>query len=243
MMRAQTLSPRLSLLVALALALQAPFGVIRAQGVDYAGNTADLDSATQAVLGREIARARERGIPVEPLVAKVREGRLKRAPAARIRAAVERLSERLGIAREALGPAAAAEEVTAGADALAAGAQASSLHAIRAATAQPITAPIGALAQLLASGVAEPKAMEMVLSLLRRNASPAVLIALGNQVEADVATGLSASASAAFRLRALEGQLNSAATTNAMNGGFLTNGTGVTNADGTGATNQPRRKP
>ncbi|MDQ2667473.1 MAG: hypothetical protein M3Z05_15870 [Gemmatimonadota bacterium] len=226
---------------ALLFALTLPSFRLHAQQVVYAAGLSDLDSTTQAALGREITRARDRGLPVEPLVAKVREGRLKRAPALRIRAAVERLSERLSVARDALGVNSTAEEVTAGADAIAAGAQAASLRAVRAATPQSVTAPIGALAQLLASGVSEGKAVEMVLGLLRRNASPALLVALGNQVEADVASGLSPNASATFRLRALERQLNVATAAEAANGGFVNLGAGsVTN----GTPNPPpRRKP
>jgi hypothetical protein len=186
MTRRSRLSRTLCVVLALAAALRAPRGALHAQEVAYAVNLPDLDSATQVVISREITRARERGLPLDPLIAKVREGRLKRAPGVRIRAAVERLGERLGAAREALGAASTPEEVTAGADAIAAGAQPSSLRAVRAATAHSVTAPVGALAQLLASGVTEGKAMEIVLSLLRRNASAAVLIALGNQVEADV---------------------------------------------------------
>ena len=221
------------------VALAVPTVAVPAQDVAYAASLSDLDSTTQSVVAKEIARARDRGLPIDPLIAKVREGRLKRAPGSRIRAAVERLSERLSAARDALGAASSPEEVTAGADAIAAGAQPASLRAVRAASSRSVTAPIGALAQLLASGVAETKAMEMVLALLRRNASPAVLIALGNQVEADVGSGLSASASAAFRLRALENQLNGAVATDAANFGNE-NATANTN-NGTGSP--PRRKP
>ena len=228
----------LRVFLALAAALSAPRGMLHAQDIAYAASLPDLDSTTQVVVGREIARARERGLPVDPLIAKVREGRLKRAAGARIRAAVEHLSDRLAAAREALGTASTPEEVTAGADAIAAGAQPSSLRAVRAASAQPVTAPIGALAQLLASGVTETRAMEIVLSLLRRNASPTVLIALANQVEADVSTGLSAAASAAFRLRALESRLNAATAAEAAPG-FENLGGNVNS--GTGSP--PRRKP
>ena len=220
------------------LALAAVSTRLRAQDVVYAASLSDLDSTTQAVLRMEIARARDRGLPVEPLVAKVREGRLKRAPASRIRAAVERLSERLSAAREALGPRSSPEELTAGADAIAAGAQGTSLRAVRAATTQSVTSAIGALAQLLASGVPEAKAVDMVVGLLRRNASPALLVALGNQVEADVATGLSPSASATFRLRAVEGVLNGTNSAAAVFGND-----NATTAPVTGPASPPRRKP
>ena len=221
------------------LLLAIPGSVARAQDAAYAANFPELDSATQAALGKEIALARERGLPIEPLDAKVREGRLKRATAPRIRAAVERLGERLTAARDALGAGSSPEELIAGADAIAAGAQAPSLRAVRAATTHSVTAPIGALAQLLASGVAELKAVEMVISLLKRNASPALLMALGNQVEADVATGLSPAASATFRLRALEGQLSGNAVTTASTPGAIDALSGQKG----GSSSAPRRKP
>ena len=185
-----------------------PARPLRAQQVAYAASLgAELDSATQAAVAREIDRARERGLPVEPLVAKVREGSLKRAPGSRIRTAVEKLAERLNVARAALGAESSADEVVAGADAIAAGADAASLRALRAASTRPIAAPIGTLAQLLASGVDQRKAVEMVIALLRRNATPAQVIALGNLVEIDVASGLLPDESAAFRLRGIEGSL------------------------------------
>jgi hypothetical protein len=181
---------------------------LRAQQVVYAASAGvDLDSATQAAVSREIARARERGIPVEPLVAKVREGRRKGAPGSRIRTAVEKLAERLNVARAALGTASAADEVIAGADAIAVGADAASLRALRAASTRQLAVPIGTLAQLIASGVEQRKALEMIITLLRRNAAPAQVLALGNLVEADVASGLLPEESAAFRLRGIEGSL------------------------------------
>ncbi|MEP7001979.1 MAG: hypothetical protein ABI969_15940 [bacterium] len=179
-----------------------------AQQVAYAASLgAELDSATQAAVSREIANARERGIPVEPLVAKVREGRLKRAPSSRIRTAVEKLAERLNLARAALGVESSSDEVIAGADALATGADAASLRTLRAATTRPIAAPIGTFAQLIASGVDQRKALDMVVTLLRRNAAPAQVLALGNLVEVDVASGLLPEESASFRFRGIEGSL------------------------------------
>ena len=179
-----------------------------AQQVAYAASLGTaLDSVTQAAVTREIARARSIGIPVEPLVAKVREGRLKRAPGARIQAAVEHLVERLSAARAALGQESSVDEVTAGADAIAAGADGASLRALRAASTKPIAGPIGTLAQLLASGVEQRKAVDMIVALLRRNAAPSQVLALGNLVESDVASGLRPDESAAFRLRGIEGSL------------------------------------
>ncbi len=196
------------LLLGVAFAIAGATG-LGAQQVAYAAVVdGELDSATQLAVTRAIARAHERGIPVEPLVAKVREGRLKRAPGSRIQSAVERLSDRLAAARAALGAESSVDEVIAGADAIAAGADAASLRALRAASARPIAAPIGTLAQLLASGVDQRKAVDMIVALLRRNAAPAQVLALGNLVESDVASGLRPDESAAFRLRGIEGSLS-----------------------------------
>ena len=201
-----------------------------AQQVAYAASPgAMLDSATLAAVTREMSRARLIGIPVEPLVAKVREGRLKRAPGPRIQAAVEHLVERLTAARTALGAESSAEEVIAGADAIAAGADGASLRALRAATTKAIAGPIGTLAQLIASGVEQRKAVEMIIALLRRNAAPAQVLALGNMVEADVASGLQANEAAAFRLRGIEGSLGltsgNATVASPVVGGGLQSGT------------------
>jgi hypothetical protein len=185
---------------------------LSAQQVAYAANVpGELDSATSAAVAKEIARAKDRGLPVEPLVAKVREGRLKRAAGPRIRTAVMKLAERLDSARAALGAQSSTEELVAGADAIAAGAGESSLRTLRAASPKPIAVPIGTLAQLVASGVSPQRAVEMIITLIRKNASPAVVLALGNLVEADVASGLRAEESAIFRLRGIEGSLGTSA--------------------------------
>ena len=182
---------------------------LRAQQMAYAANVgAELDSVTQAAVTREIAKARERGLPVEPLVAKVREGRLKRAAGTRIRSAVSKLSERLDTARAALGGESTVEELVAGAEAIGAGAAPASLRALRAATTlHPIAFLLGTLAQLVASGVPAPKAVEMITALLRKNAGSAQVLALGNQVETDVASGLGPEESASIRLRGIEALL------------------------------------
>jgi hypothetical protein len=177
-----------------------------AQQVAYAANAVtELDSATQAALTREVGRARTRGLPVEPLVAKVREGQIKRAAPARIRSAVAALALRLDSARAALGAASSAGELVSGADALAAGAGESALRALRSsAGVRDLTASLGALAQLVASGVAPRRATQMIVELLKRDAGPRELLAFGIAVETDVGAGVPAEESALFRLRAIE---------------------------------------
>lgn len=161
---------------------------------------APLDTTLDPIVEREIARASGRGLPIEPLRAKVREGRMKRAPDARIRLAVMALVSRLDTARAALGPSASTGELVAGADALSAGADASAVRAVVAASvARGASVPLGALAQLVASGVPTPRAVSMILDLLRRRATSTQVIAFGNAVERDAASGLPASEAAQFR--------------------------------------------
>jgi hypothetical protein len=168
----------------------------------------ELDSATRAALTLDIARARARGLPVEPLLAKVREGQIKAAAPARIRMAVNALATRLDTARAALGAAASDEELSAAADAQAAGASGGSLRALRgAARGRELAAPLGALAQLVASGVAPGRATQLVVELLRRDAPASQLLAFGNAVERDVGAGVPAEESVQFRLRAFEAGL------------------------------------
>ena len=179
-----------------------------AQQVAFAATAvAELDSATQAAVVRELGRARTRGLPVQPLVAKVREGQIKRAKPERIRIAVAALAARLDSARSALGTASNVAEIVAGADAIAAGVDPGSLRAVRAASGtRDLSAPLGALAQLVASGVNARRATQMIVELLRKDAGPRELLAFGNAVETDVGAGVPAEESAVFRLRAIETQ-------------------------------------
>jgi hypothetical protein len=194
----------IGMLTTWALAASLPAAALAQAPVYAASATTSPDSILDAVLVREIERARLRGIPAAPLLAKVREGRLKRAPGARIRLAVSALATRLDTARAALGADATGDELVAGADALSAGASAAALRAVRAAAPnRSIAAPLGALAQLVASGVPAPRATSMIVELLHRNATPAQVLAFGNSVESDAAGGVPAEESAVFRLHGI----------------------------------------
>jgi hypothetical protein len=194
-------------MAALPVALALP-SAAAAQQVAYAATVvAELDSATRAAVVRELGRARERGLPVQPLVAKVREAQVKRAAPARIRVAIAALAARLDSARSALGPASNAAEIVAGADAIAAGVDQRSLRAVRAASgARDLSAPLGALAQLVASGVNTRRATQMIIELLKKDVGPREVLAFGMDVESDVGAGVPAEESAIFRLRAIETQ-------------------------------------
>ncbi|MCY7378645.1 MAG: hypothetical protein LH467_04810 [Gemmatimonadaceae bacterium] len=201
---------------------------------------AQIDTNIDLIVEREIARASGRGLPTEPLRAKVREGRLKRAPDARIRVAVLALVSRLDTARAALGPSASAGELIAGADALSAGADAAAVRAVVAAsTARGASVPLGALAQLVASGVPSTRAVSMILDLIRRRATATQVIAFGNAVERDAAGGLPASEAAQFRW----GEFGSSSATGTSRGNdAAAAGPLVTNLGGA-ATPPPNRPP
>ena len=199
--------PLRSLLLVAGLLAAAPTPSMAQQVVFAAGLPTELDSATQAALTREVSLARSRGLPVEPLLAKVREGRIKRAAPSRIRSAVAALAVRLDSARLALGMMSNREELVAGADALGAGADMAALRTVReAAGARDVAAPLGALAQLVATGVPVRRASQFIVELLRRDTAPGQVLAFGNDVEADVGAGVPAVESATFRMRAIEAQ-------------------------------------
>jgi hypothetical protein len=195
------------LLLVAALLAGVPASGIAQQVVFAAGLPTELDSATQAALSRELRLAQSRGLPVEPLMAKVREGRIKRAAPSRIRSAVAALAVRLDSARLALGTASKDAELVAGADALGAGADMTALRTVRGvAGARDVAAPLGALAQLVATGVPVRRATQFIVELLRRDTAPGQVLAFGNEVEADVGAGVPAMESATFRMRSIEAQ-------------------------------------
>ena len=230
-------------LVALAsLTSPVPLG---AQTPAYAASLAARpDTMLEPSVAREIEIARARGIPAEPLLAKVREGRLKRAPTARIRTAVAALATRLDSARAALGPAASAEELVAGADALSAGADATAVRAVRAASSgRPISAPLGALAQLVASGVPTTRAVALIVDLMRRNATPSQVVAFGNSVESDAAGGLPAEEAARFRWREFGTNAGQANTLGADAASTLPTGLQAAPRPSSPSTKPPRRRP
>ena len=223
------------------LALLAPAFASSAQQVAHAASAmTELDSVTQAAVVRELAVARTRGLPVQPLVAKVREGQIKRAEPERIRRAVAALAARLDSARSALGTTSNPAEIVAGADAIAAGVDMGTLRVVRTASgSRDVSAPLGALAQLVASGVPLRRATQMILELVKRDARPSEMLAFGIAVESDVGAGVPAEESAVFRLRAIESQ--SQATSDR-----LTNTTGIgdpATVPLSGDTRRPRRKP
>jgi hypothetical protein len=234
------MSGRPSLILVAVLALSSPARATAQEIAHAASAMPELDSVTQAAVVRELTLARARGLPMQPLMAKLREGQIKRAAPDRIRHAVSALASRLDSARSALGAASNAAELVAGADAIAAGVDMASIRLVRTASGtRDVSAPLGALAQLVASGVPRRRATQMIVELLKRDARPSEMLAFGIAVESDVGAGVPAEESAVFRLRAIESQSQAAADR-------LTNTTGIGEpaiVPLSGDAGRPRRKP
>ncbi|MFI5230142.1 MAG: hypothetical protein ACHQWU_13800 [Gemmatimonadales bacterium] len=159
-------------------------------GAQQLSTTPTLDSASAAQVSRIVAEAQSRGLPAERIVAKVKRGLLIRTPSPRIVAAAQAVADRLEVARAALAPSPGPADILAGEDALSVGVRVDALKRLRAASPnQSIAVPLGLLTQLVASGESEKRATAMVTELVRRGATSSQLIALGNNVNADVGRG------------------------------------------------------
>lgn len=154
-------------------------------------------TAIQLVLKNTSAK----GVPIDPLVRKVREGVSKKSDPARIETAVQRLAQRLETSYTALAPTFSVEEVSAGADALQVGVPASTLRDLRKIwLTRPLTVPLGVLYELVSREVPVARATKRVRELMNKGANDAQLATLSANVVADVAAGLAPDA--ALELRA-----------------------------------------
>lgn len=150
------------------------------------------------------------GLPTEPLVDRALEGIAKGASSNLIVAAVVRLRDELGLARNAFGDSASTAELTAGASALRAGATQNDLARLRTLRpGQPLTVPAAVLADLASAGVPIETGLSAVLALAE-NAADADYVAFRRNVERDIALGASPGAAVGVRLRAAEDALSAA---------------------------------
>jgi len=160
-----------------------------------------LDVATREAVGAIVEAARAAGLPVETLVDRALEGAAKRADGPRIVAAVRLLATELAAARDALGPASLPAELEAGAGALRAGVPAADLTLLRQRRARPLTVALGALTDLVTSGVPPDSAAAAVLALAA-SAGDDQLLDFRRAVERDIALGAPPAAAAAVRVDA-----------------------------------------
>ena len=151
---------------------------------------ARLDPVALAGVGREVASAREAGLPVEPLIQKALEGAALAADGPRIVGAVRGLRERLAAARDALGPGSTESELVAGAGALYVDVPADALRRIREdAERAGVDLPLVVLADLVQQGVAPASAVQAIRSLARAGADPEGYHLLRYRVELDIRDG------------------------------------------------------
>lgn len=162
------------------------------------------DRETSAALTRIVQGASARGLPTDPIVAKVRFALVVHAPPARIVETAQAVAERLDAARAAIASDTLSADIAAGEDALSFKIPKGILTRIHeAARNRAIAVHIGVLTQLVASHVPAERAGEIVTGLMRRGATPAQLVALGNDVNSDVQRGAKGAESVDIRLRGL----------------------------------------
>ena len=167
-----------------------------------------LDADTYRAVAQAIERARARSLPTDPLVDRALEGAMKRAPGARIRAAVSALAQRLEVARKELAPSPTDGDIAAGAGALGVGVPREALRTIRSIQPdRPVAVPLGVLTELVARRVPVDRATTLVVELLRRGASSPQLVALGENVQRDIAAGIEPSAALDLRTRGVASAL------------------------------------
>jgi len=191
------------------------------------------DHAASAELAKIIEATQASGLPVEPIVAKIRYAVLvAHAPAPKIISTALAVAARLEEARKALAPHPTDKDIVAGEDALRSKVSPKSLQDVRKVSAnRPVAVPLGVLAQLVTSGIEEKRAAKIVTDLIRRGASGEQLVALGNDVNADIAVGTNVASAVELRMNRL----------NAVLGLPSANGDAVTSA---GFQSQdPRKKP
>ena len=174
-----------------------PVPVSHASTIDAMG-----DVPARVAVATILEGAPARGIPVEPLLTKVREGIAKRSNPDRIRDAVQSLAGRLEQARSALNPVLSVGELNAGASAIQVGVPLRTLKELRfLAPSTPLTVPLGVLTEMIADGVPPRPAAEKIKELVGRGATSKLLIAMGAEVRADVESGIAPGTALELRSR------------------------------------------
>ena len=198
--------------VPVALAMLISAGVARAQG-GTSSDTPKLPPAAEAAVNRIADSARTRGLPTDPLFAKVAEGLLKGADPSRIVDAVRGLSRELDVARQSLGTGASNAELVAAASVLHVGVTPAQLKRLsevgtERGTPNRLVMPFTVLADLVARHVSTDVAISSIETLVERGAPDAQFASLRTAIERDIASGtrpdVAAQTRSAAVLRTLE---------------------------------------
>jgi hypothetical protein len=190
--------------LALAGLIIAVFAAAPIQAQDYSRLTLIHDDVTRSVVQNLLGGAFSRGMPTDPLMTKALEGVAKKASTKAIRNAMNALEKRMRKAQELLGKDASVDELAAGADALSVGVRERTLKDMRAAAPRrSIALELGVLTELVARKVPPAKASRLVLDLMARGATGVQLTALSNDVQGDVAAGLTPEAALDLRGRGI----------------------------------------
>lgn len=160
-----------------------------------------LDSATFRAVSAAIDSADRLGLPVEAMVQRALEGAAKHASSAQIVAAVRRLGQDLGTARDALGAASSQAEIVAAASALRGGVRVIDLTRLRQRRTQDLTVALATLADLVTSGVPPDSAAAAVIALAA-SARDDQIADFRRAVERDIALGAPPAAAIAVRVDA-----------------------------------------
>jgi hypothetical protein len=176
--------------------------MVRGVGAQEARLLVIRDDATRDRVRVFVDAARQRGTPVEPLIARALEGVAFKADVKRIEQAMAALEKRMRRSRELLGPRSTVDEIAAAADALANGVPDDAIRELRrVAPARTITVELGVLTELVARGVAPKAAARMVRDLMARGATGTQLTELNAAVQQDVALGVTPVAALELRGR------------------------------------------
>lgn len=172
-----------------------------------------LPPAAEAAVNRIADSARTRGLPTDPLFAKVAEGLLKNADPSRIVDAVRGLARELDVARQSLGSGASSAELVAAASLVHVGVTPSQLKHLSEVgsehgTPNRLVMPFTVLADLVARHVSTDVALSSIETLVERGAPDAQFATLRTAIERDIASGarpdVAAQARSAAVLRTLE---------------------------------------
>jgi hypothetical protein len=163
-----------------------------------------LDKPTMVAVNAIVDSARIAKLPTAPLVDKALEGAAKGSDGAKIVAAVQQLSMRMGSARRVLGSASSSDEIKAGAGAIDAGVSARDLARLRSAAGKrSVTMPLAVLSDLIGEAVPIPTATNLVVQLTKSGVKDPDLELFQRNVHSDITRGADPTVAATTRARGM----------------------------------------